>query len=74
MKTQTQKQLAGFLGISPQYLSDIKNNRRSLGKGAAIRISVKTGLPIQDILLLGGEDFLRRAMVAMLVNEQGEAK
>jgi len=66
MKTQNQKELAEFLEISPQYVSDIKNKRRSLGKKSALRISRKTGIPTGDLIFLNGADFMNRVQLAML--------
>lgn len=69
MKTRTQKQMAEFLGISDQYLSDIKLKKRTLGKRTAVRISQATGMDFQEILFLNGEDFLKKVRIAMLVRE-----
>ncbi|WP_310601461.1 helix-turn-helix domain-containing protein [Desulfobulbus sp.] len=75
MNTQSQKQMAKFLGISPQYISDIKNKRRTLGKKAALRISRKIGLPFQDVIFLDGEEFVKRVQIAMMVDpKKREAK
>ena len=74
MKTHTQKQMASFLDISPQYLSDIKQKRRTLGKASALRISEKTGLPFQDVAFLDGEEFIKKIKVAMLVSVVEEVK
>lgn len=74
MKTQTQKQMASFLDISPQHLSDIKRKRRTLGKATALRISEKTGLSFQDIAFLDGEDFIKKIKVAMLVSDAEEER
>ncbi len=46
----TQRELARSLGISESLLSHIKANRRSLGKKTALRISRKTGIPLENLI------------------------
>ena len=72
MGATTQRQLARYLGISPQYLSDIKKERRTLGKAAAMRISHKTGIPVADMLFLNGADFVRKMLLAMILGNLSE--
>lgn len=65
MKTYTLKEIAHFFEISPQYLGDIKWKRRAVSKNTAIRISRKTGIPIQKIIFLEGVEFVAFAQSAM---------
>ncbi len=54
--------MAAYLGISPQYFSDIKRGSKSLSKKTVMRIHENRGLPPEDFRLLlfsTGEEFVR---------------
>ena len=46
----TQKQLAVLLGISQTYISLYFSGKRTFGAKTAIRISQKTGIPIENLI------------------------
>lgn len=75
MEKITQKAIAEFLGVSQAFLSDLKHKRRTFSLRTAIRISERTGLDLQKIVKLSGEDFLRavsRTMPQMQANVSAE--
>lgn len=61
----TQKNMANFLGISQQFLTDIKLKRRALGKNTALRVSAITGIPFPNLMFLTGEKFMDSIRKAM---------
>jgi len=46
----TQSQLGDKLGVSKQYISDMENGRRSIGKEMAKRLSSLFGCPIERFI------------------------
>lgn len=51
----TQREIASMLGVSPQYVSDIENNRKNVGD--AVRLLTWAGLldiTNEDLILCGG--------------------
>lgn len=68
METLNQKSLAAFLGISQQYLSDIKTGKKTLGKKSALRISKITGIDFQELSFLEGDAFLKKTTLAMVAS------
>lgn len=58
MNALKQKKIAEILGISPQFLSDIAKGRKSLGKANAVRVAQITGIDLQTLLFLKGQEFL----------------
>jgi transcriptional regulator with XRE-family HTH domain len=54
-KGLTGKELASELGISESYLSEVLSGQRSLSKKLAQSISLKTGIPVLNLLYPQGE-------------------
>lgn len=46
----SRKELAKELGITEAYLSYFFNGKRTFGTKAALRISQKTGIPIENLI------------------------
>ena len=46
----TRKELAKELGITEAYLSYFFNGKRTFGTKAALRISQKTGIPLENLI------------------------
>jgi transcriptional regulator with XRE-family HTH domain len=60
MKTISQKEIAGYVGVSQQFICDIKKKRRTFGKKNAIRIFKLTGIPLEELTFEKGEELLEK--------------
>lgn len=63
--TYSQKQIAAFLEISPQLLSDYKYGRREWSKKTAIRISRISGIEIRELFFMDRAEFLAAIVQVM---------
>jgi len=64
MKTIKQTQIADYIGVSPQMVCDIRKGRRRLSKEKSKKISIKTGIPFEDIALGGGDELYKKMVFA----------
>ena len=64
MKRIKQTDIAGFLGVSPQSICDLRKNRRLLSKKRALRISAKTGIPFDVLALTNGDELYKKLVFA----------
>ncbi len=50
LREMTQKELAAALGVLPQHISDMENNRRTIGKAMAKRLGEALNFPYKTFL------------------------
>ncbi len=51
----TQKELAKRAGLTPGFVSQVEMGRRSPRLNSLLRVSKATGIPIEVILVMGGD-------------------
>ena len=55
MKTISQKEIANFIKVSPQMISDIRAGHRYFSKSTSRNISQITGIPFEQVATSTGE-------------------
>ena len=58
----TQTEFALILGVKPQYLSDIENNRRNISTKSACQYAEKLGYLAEDFVRLALQDEANRSL------------
>lgn len=65
---KSQREFAGYLGISPQSLCDIEKERRIPSPSRAAKIAKKLGEPIKFWVQLSLQDTLRKEQLDLIVS------
>lgn len=64
METIKQTDIAAWVGVSPQFICDIKKGRRYFSKTNAEVISAKTGIPFRDLAMTNGDKLYQKLVLA----------
>ena len=68
MKTINQNEIAGWLGVSAPFLSEIKHGVKGLSKSNAYRIAELTGISFERLMFSTGEQLFK--MLAMAYTQR----
>jgi hypothetical protein len=65
--------VAGFLGITPAFLCEVRYGKKRFSSRTAQRISAETGVPLEQLLFAPG-DQVYRALCFCFGMQQGSKK
>ena len=70
MKTISQKEIANFIKVSPQMISDIKAGHRYFSKNTSRKVSQITGIPFEQVATSTGEHLYSSLVDAYMSREE----